>query len=665
MDDRPKGKNTTKPFGFARFSTIGKDDGIMPYGYNGKILKVNLSTREITVDEHDEKWYRQYIGGTGFGLYYCITEIPAGCDPLGPENVLTLSASVVTGAPVPALSRVSCNSKSPITGGIADAQGGGYWAPELKFAGYDAVVVTGKSETPVYLWIHDGECEIKDATHLWGMDTGESEATVRDELGDQQIRVAGIGPAGENQVLYACIINERKHSAGRTGLGAVMGSKNLKLIATRGKPQNLTWADPEGLRDLAKLAPERLELPTMASVKTYGTHAVVIGSQTMGQLPTRNFSEGVFDGYMEISHVRFAEVMEVSSETCYICPVRCKRAVASDGPIKLDPRFGGPEYETAATLGSYLMIDDPFVMAKGNELCNRYSVDTITIGAAIAWAMDCYEAGYLTKEQCDGMELTFGNKEVLIPLIEKICRREGFIGDLLADGPKKASERLGKGMEFSIEVKGNPLPAHMPQVKKMMALHYATNPFGADHCTSGHDPMLDAANFENEFSRERLNGISIYEGVENWDVLNGIKVKAVKESNKYSTLLNLMCTCSMAWGVTSMYSFFDMQKLLNCATGWQVTQYEMYRASQRVINLMKVFNQREGFTKADDWLPERLFEPFQAEGPSKGKCVDREDLRKAIDLYYQMQGWDVETGYVLDGTLYDLDIKWARPDSSL
>ena len=637
----------------------------MPYGYNGKILKVNLTTREITVDEHDEKWYRQYLGGTGIGVYYAMTEIPAGADPLGPDNVLTLSASVLTGAPLPAISRVSCNMKSPLTGGIGDAQGGGYWAPELKYAGFDAVVLKGRSETPVYLWIHDGQCEIRDASHLWGKDMGESEAMVREELGDNLIRVAGIGPAGENMVRYACVINERKHSAGRTGAGAVMGSKNVKLIACRGKNTELAYeyADPQALKDFMKRMPEIVKSPGVTGM-AYGTHPVIIGSQEMGQLPTHNVSEGVYDHYMDISHVRFMEVMEVTNETCYMCPVRCKRAVkgtSPDGKITLDPRFGGPEYESASTLGSYVMVDDPFVMAKANELCNRYSCDTISVGAVIAFAMDCYEHGILKPEMCDGLELRFGNNDVLIPLIEKICHREGYLGNLLAEGSKKAAEILGNGAEkFSIEVKGNPLPAHMPQVKKILALHYAVNGYGADHCSCTGDGTLDEATYESKAGRDGNFGQTIYNSCESWDTLDWVKTQAAVQGNRGSTLTDMLGCCGMAWGITGTFDFFDMQYCVNAVTGWKMTQYEMMRSGQRVVNLMRVFNQREGFTKADDWLPERMFEPFQAEGPSKGKCVSREDLRKCIDLYYDMQGWD-ENGFVRDGTLYDLDIKWARP----
>ena len=640
----------------------------MPYGYNGKILKVNLTTREITVDEHDEKWYRQYLGGTGIGVYYAMTEIPAGADPLGPDNVLTLSASVLTGAPLPAISRVSCNMKSPLTGGIGDAQGGGYWAPELKYAGFDAVVLKGRSETPVYLWIHDGQCEIRDASHLWGKDTGESEAMVREELGDNLIRVAGIGPAGENMVRYACVINERKHSAGRTGAGAVMGSKNVKLLACRGKSTETAYeyADPEGLKEFMRDRVVPLTKSPAVQGQAYGTHPVIIGSQNIGQLPTRNFSEGVYDHYMDISHERFMEIMEVTNETCYMCPIRCKRAVkgtSPDGKITLDPRFGGPEYESASTLGSYVMVDDPFVMAKANELCNRYSVDTITIGATIAFAMECYEHGILKPEMCDGLEVRFGNNDVLIPLIEKICHREGYLGNLLADGPKMAAKVLGNGAEkFSIEVKGNPMPAHMPQVKKCLAIHYATNAYGADHCSATHDGALDLANFESQAGRDNSYGINVYDGCENWDVMDVTKAHAVKEYNAAATLRDMLGTCSMGWGWTSgVLNVFDMQKVIEMVTGWKMTQYEMMMCGYRVVNLERVFNQREGFTKADDWLPDRMFEPFKAEGPSKGKCVDPVKLREMIDIYYDMQGWDVETGFVRDGTLYNLDIKWARP----
>lgn len=469
-------------------------------------------------------------------------------------------------------------------------------------------------------------------------------------------------------VRYACIINERKHSAGRTGAGAVMGSKNVKCIACRGNSNDLPYeyADPEGLKAFMRERVVPLTKTPAVQGQAYGTHPVVIGSQNIGQLPTRNFSEGVFDHYMDISHERFMEIMEVTNETCYMCPIRCKRAVngtSPDGKITLDPRFGGPEYETAASLGSYLLVDDPFVMAKGAELCNRYSCDTISLGASIAFGMECYEHGILTKEMCDGLELRFGNNEVLVPIIEKICHREGYIGNLLAEGPKMASEILGQGSEkYAIHVKGNPLPAHMPQVKKCLALHYATNSYGADHCSATHDGALDLAVFESEAGRNNNFGMSVYHGCETWDVLDVNKAKAVKEANAAATLRDMLGTCSMGWGWSSgVLNVYDIQKVIEMVTGWKMTQYEMMMCGYRLVNLERVFNQREGFTKADDWLPERMFDAFQAEGPSKGKHVDRDTLREIIDIYYDMQGWDVETGYVRDGVLYNLDIKWARP----
>jgi aldehyde:ferredoxin oxidoreductase len=455
----------------------------VPNGYAGRILHVNLSNGSINIEQPDESFYRFYMGGSALAMHYILREVPKGADPLGPENVLVVSVGVLTGAPISGQSRVMANAKSPLTGAIGDSQGGGFWPAELKRAGFDAVVIRGRAAKPVYLWIHDGEAELRDATHLWGKVTGEAEALIRQELGDPKVEVLQIGPAGEKLVRYAAIMNMSNRANGRTGMGAVMGSKNLKAIAVRGR-QRPGIADPEALAKLARWGVENVE-SMIGGLARHGTANVVISQQEAGGLPTRNWTSGVFEHYEAISGPRMSETILKERDTCFGCAVRCKRVVEVKEPRwQVDPLYGGPEYETIATLGSYCGVGDLSAIAKGNELCNKYGLDTISTGATIAFAMDCFEHGLLTTADTGGIELRFGNGEAMVKLVELIAKREG-IGDLLAEGSARAAARIGRGAErFVVAAKRQELPAHMPEVKRSLALIYAANPFGADHMSS-------------------------------------------------------------------------------------------------------------------------------------------------------------------------------------
>lgn len=629
----------------------------MLYGYNGKILYVDLSTKKITVETPPQKFYRMYLGGSALGTYYCLRDIPVNADPLGPDNVLVLAPSVITGAPAPCLSRFSANAKSPITGGIGDAQGGGWWAPELKFAGYDAVVVRGISEKPVYIFINNGEVEIRSAEHLWGMTTGEAEEAIREEHDDKNIRVAGIGIGGENLIKYACIINERKHSAGRTGMGAVMGSKKLKAIAVKGDKKRLKWYDREKLKQISQLAEELInQNPNMMGLKELGTNSGLVYQQAAGGLPTRNFSLGVFDKYENVTAEKMRDTIFIKGERCYICPVGCKRVVATSEPYEVDPKYGGPEYETVAALGTYLEIDDLRIIAKANELCNKHSIDTISIGSSIAFAMECYENGILTKRDTDGLDLTFGNKDVLIPLIEKIARREG-IGDLLAEGPRDAAKRIGNGSEkYAMHVKGNPLPAHMPRVKRGLALVYAVNPFGADHVCTDQDPA-----YTPETPRvilDKMEGYGLYEPVSSLD-LGDEKVKMIYYTQQYFSLMDSLAACVYGYGTAFLYDLKYLTEIVKAVTGWDVTEWELVKTGERKTNMMRIFNAREGFTEKDDILPERLYEPLP-KGPSKGYKICRNQLESAKSLYYSMAGWDKRDGNPTIGKIKELGLDWIE-----
>jgi aldehyde:ferredoxin oxidoreductase len=508
----------------------------MPYGYNGKILHVDLTAGTLSVEEPPEAFYRKYMGGQGIGLYYILKEMPAGTDPLGPENVLAITLGVVTGAPVSGQSRVMANAKSPLTGAIGDAQAGGFWPAEAKSAGFDAFIIKGKAEKPIYLWVQDGQAELRDAAHLWGQVTGEAQAAIREELGDAKIEVLQIGPAGEQLVRYAAIINNANRANGRTGMGAVMGSKNLKAIAVRGKKRP-DMADSKALAEIARWGAENFAESDVYAMGLHGTAEVVTYQQRTGGLPTRNWASGVLEEYKAIDGVTMSETILKERDTCYACVVRCKRVVeVTEGPYRADALYGGPEYETIATFGSYCGVSDLAAIAWANQLCNMYGLDTITTGATIAWAMDCFERGILTTEDTGGLELRFGDAEAMVKMTERIAQREGF-GDLLAEGMTQAAAKLGPQAEALVTaVKGNPLPAHMPQVKRSLALIYAVNPYGADHQSSEHDPSYKSY-------ADRMAELDLLDPQPR-DVLNAEKVRFAVYTQRFYCLLNTVACAS-------------------------------------------------------------------------------------------------------------------------
>ncbi|HEC93301.1 MAG TPA: aldehyde ferredoxin oxidoreductase, partial [Candidatus Atribacteria bacterium] len=406
----------------------------MSYGYIGNILHLDLSSKKHWIEHPPETFYRTYWGGRALALYYMLREIKPHTDPLSPDNLLIFAPGILTGTPAPAMPRYTVCAKSPLTGAQAEAEAGGWWGSELKKAGFDALIIKGSSSTPVYLWIKDGKIEIKDATHLWGRNTGETQRIIREELADDKIRIVQIGPAGENQVLFANIVNELKHFNGRNGLGAVMGSKKLKAIAVRGtKP--LKIYHQEKIKEITKQITQRIiDNPLSRDLRNLGTLGVVRPFCEAGCLPSYNWTTGYFKEGKNLTAETYNKTILKETKGCYACPIRCKRVVEVNEPdLKVDPTYGGPEYETVASLGSICGISDLKYIAKANELCNKYTMDTISTGMTIAFAMQCYEEGILTKEDTEGLELTFGNKEALLILIEKIAHREG-LGDLLAEG---------------------------------------------------------------------------------------------------------------------------------------------------------------------------------------------------------------------------------------
>ena len=638
----------------------------MTHGYHGKILHIDLTKGKFHVEEPDQAFYRKYLGGSALAMHYLLKEMPAKADPLGPDNILVLALSVVTGAGISGQSRMTAAAKSPLTGTIGDSQGGGFFPAELKFAGFDALVIKGKSPKPVYIWIKDGTYELRDASHLWGSITGEAEAAIREELADEKIEVLQIGPAGEKAVRFSGIISNSNRAAGRTGMGAVMGSKNLKAVAVRGKNRP-SIADKDRLTKLAKWGTANLADSDIAGLAKYGTNETTGANQSSGTLPTYNYNSGVFDGWEKIDGSTMYDTVlrgaaegkqdRLGRDTCYACAVRCKRVVEiKEGTYKTDPRYGGPEYETTSTFGNYCAIDDLAAICKANEICNKYGMDTISCGATISWAFEAFNEGKLTLDDTDGLDLSWGNAESMVKLTEKIATREGF-GDLLAEGSERAAKKIGRGTEeYLITFKGQEAPAHMPRVKRSLAVVYATNPFGADHQSHEHDPAIED---DFEYYTERLAVMGFTEGVEPRS-LGDEKMRFTVASQRLYAAMDSLTICQFVFGPAwQLYGPDDIVELVQAVTGWEDFTYaEIEKVGERRINMMRAFNAREGIDRKDDLVPEKLFKPLKG-GASDGWKLDRAEVDTAIDKYYEISGWDVASGLPTREKLEELDLGWV------
>ena len=627
----------------------------MSYGYHGKILHVDLTAGTLEVEEPEESFYRKYMGGSAMGTYYLVKHTPPGADPLGPENTLSLMVGVVTGAPFPGQSRVTATAKSPVTGLAGDSQSGGFWPAELKAAGFDGIVIHGRAERPVYLWVHDGEAELRDAAHLWDRFTAGVEDSIREELDDQRIQVLQCGPAAVNGVRFGALISNANRANGRTGMGTVMAFKNLKAVVVRGRNRP-ELADPEGVKALAKWGADHFEESDIYGMGLLGTAEVVLSQDKSGGLPTRNWSSGTFEGAEAISGQRMADTILKERDTCFGCMVRCKRVVeVTDGPFSVDPRYGGPEYETLATMGSYCGVSDLAAIARANQLCNMYGMDTISCGATVAWAMDCFERGLITLEDTEGVVLRFGNAEALVHMVERIGQREGF-GRVLGEGSARAAETLGVGQDLVVAVKNHELPAHMPQVKRSLALIYAVNPFGADHESSEHDGCYN-------WYPDRMAELDLLDP-QPPDVLNTEKVRYVFYTQCMYSAMDSISVCLFVFGPSwQLYGPSQLVEAVRAVTGWNASLWELMKVGERRLNLMRAFNAREGAGAEADTVPPKLLIPLQG-GRSDGVAVTAEEVEGAKALYYRMAGWN-ENGHPTRAKLEELALGWVADELNL
>ena len=591
-------------------------------GYNCKILRVNLSNNSVATEPLTYEFARKYVGGAGFIAYFLWKEMKPGADALGPDNKLIFALGPVTGLSLPGASRYCVGAKSPLTGGIAKSESGGFWMAELKRAGFDAIIVEGKAARPVYLWINDGQAAIKDAGHLWGKDVKETQEALRNELGDERIQVASIGPGGENMVRYACIMTGLYDAAGRGGLGAVMGSKNLKAVAVRGHKMPAI-INEEYIKTLRQ---ELISRPHHLSEYGTGGPEMLMQEQT-GDLPVRNQRDGLFPNVKLITGVVMKETIRIKMEGCFACNVRCKKVVKFEEPYTCDPDYGGPEYETLGALGSDCGIDDLKAICKGSERCNALALDTISTGSSIAFAMECYEKGLLTDKDTGGIKLNFGDADAMLQVIELIARREG-IGDFIAEGSARMAKKLGQGTEgFAMHVKGLEAAMHDPRGGMGLRIGYILNPHGADHC-------LAFGGGTSPFGLSDLNKFGIITPVK--DEISAKRMSLFKLTQCLNMVNDYLVICLMP-------NINNDQKveLMKAVTGWNTGWVELLQVSERILTVMRLFNLRDGLTAADDELPLRYYQPKTDGVLATKPVVDRATMDKAKKWYYYFMGWDV------------------------
>ncbi len=614
---------------------------------SGKLLRIDLRRSRVSVEVLTDSFYRQYLGGSGFIAYCLLQELSARTDPLGPDNKLIFATGPVTGTTLIASGRNGVGAKSPLSGGIALSQVGEFWGAELRRAGFDVVILEGRAAQPVYLWIHDGTVEIKDGAHVWGQKTKETQAMIRAELGDEQARIAMIGPAGERLIPYACIMNGLYDAAGRGGLGAVMGSKNVKAIAVRGHT-------PPPVADLARLqainrwfAEVMNNVPILKGWHEAGTGFDMTAYESTGDLAIRNWRGGAFPAVKNIDGLTIKHEYGVGMEGCYTCPMRCKKKVKVDAPYVVDPAYGGPEYESLGSFGSNCGVSDLPAVLKANEICNAYGIDVISAGGVISFAMECYEKGFLTSQDTGGLELRFGNAAAMVRCVELIAELEGF-GAVLALGTAALSKRIGRGSaEFAMHVKGVDPGQHEPRLSSSMGLGFMVNPHGADHCCNVIDTRFSTAAGMQSVAYLGIHGEPFPLG----DV-SPRKVALFRLEHLRQVLYDCLVMCHLAAAPLNLEKLVEITEAV---TGWKTSILELTTIAERALTMARLFNVSQGLTAADDRLPARYFQP-RAGSAVDLPGLDPAAMDRARRYYYTLMGWDPETGIPLPEKVAELGI---------
>ena len=610
--------------------------------YMGNILEINLSEETTKTITMEEEVLRKYIGGSGLGAKILFDETDEHTDPLGPENVLIFMTGPLTGTQLPLSGRHAVVAKSPLTGIWGEADSGGYFGYKLKQAGYDGLIFRGKAQNPVYLWVSDDDIAIKKAEHLWGMDSFETEEAIQKET-HGEAGVACIGQAGENLVKVAAIMNDGKdaRAAGRCGLGAVMGSKNLKAVAVYGQ-QKAKPADPEAVSKMAKAAAKQIVEKTKA-FSDYGTSGGLEAAEKVGDLPIQNWRTGTFKEASNISGQAMAKSILTGKYYCQGCVIGCGREVKQYFKPFAEAKGGGPEYETLGMIGSNTLLGDLESIAKANELCNRYGMDTISVGGVIAFAIECYETGLISEEETEGLSLQWGDEETVLALIKKMAHQEG-LGAVLSEGTRRAALKIGKtAEEYAIHVKGLELPAHDPRAYNSLGVGYATANRGACHLQG----------FSYAFERSLSSpDLGFPEPLDRFAVER--KGELVKKTQDLMSLFDSLKLCKFI--LNGGIDAGDMVAWLNACTGWDMTLEEFMQTGERMYNLKRLYNVRCGISRKDDVLPLRILTQPRREG---GAGYNLPPYGSVLNEYYELRGWD-DLGIPRPEKLKELDIIEGR-----
>ncbi len=623
-------------------------------GTHGKILHIDLSSGEIEIESPLDDFYRLLVGGRAMVAYLLLRDLPPGAHALGPENLLIFAPGIMQGTNLPGSGRHGVGGKSPLTGAIASSEAGGWWGHEFKRTGFDVLVLRGRAESPAYLWIENGEVEIRPAEHLWGQKTLPVQTAIRQELNDDRIRVAQIGPAGENGVLYSAIMHDVNRAAGRNGLGALMGSKNLKAVAVRGTLK-VPVANRTPVAATAKwLGNNYKELAAWAAEGIgRGTQDSLMNWSYLGGLPSRNFGQPVFEAPELLSGERNYEMFLKGRDTCQSCPINCKQVFENDDEDnyrKLNPEYGGPEYEAMAALGPTCGVTDNLAVSKANELANGYGLDVISTGTSIGFVMECFERGILTAKDTGGLEYRWGDADLLLRSVEMIAKREGF-GDVMAMGVDRMSRRFGPDTNsFNLTVKGQELPMHEPRLKHAMGIGYAVAPVGADHMMNVHD-----TDFVQEGEGLRRVNSALPEGqpigpLSN-TVLNEDKLRLFVTELNWMHFQDCAVNCHFY-----PYRYEHFAQALSGVTGLDYTIQDILDVGARAQTLSRLFNLREGFTAEDDRLPKRVRKAFE-KGPIAGVEISDEEFAWAKRRYYELMGWDADSAEPGDACLDQLQLR--------
>lgn len=611
------------------------------FGLIGKILRVDLTKGKISEEAIAEEMARKFLGGRGLASKYLFDEVKPGVDPLGPKNKLIFMAGLLTGTSSPSAGRYSIVTKSPLTNIWAQSNSGGRWGVDLKRSGFDGVILEGVSEKPVYLVIDDGKAELRDASDLWGKNVIETSDLLKERL-DQKFNVASIGIAGENLVKYAAIMNDLHRAAGRCGVGAVMGSKKLKAIAVRGS-KKIQIDDQKAFTEVAKKQFELLDESILAAgLRGYGTNLVLDMVNVCGGLPTRNWQTGTCSFAEDVNGEALSEKVLIKPTGCFACPIECGRS----SEIREGPYAGhkgeGPEYETVGVFGPMCDVSDFEAITMAGYLCNDYGLDTISCGSTIAFAMECFEKGILTKENAGGIKIEFGDAEAMLQLVHAIAKREG-VGDLLAEGTRIMAQKLGRDSEkFAMNVKGLELACYDSRAAKITGLAFATANRGGDHVTAYvQGPTFLASPFLVVDESEIEDPLEENPG----------EAKVVKEMEDALTVFDAAGCCKFM-GLT--LDAKEWSGIIRALTGWEFGVEEFRKTGERIYNLERAFNMREGQTRADDTLPRRLLEDPLPEGPAAGHVNNVEIF---LDPYYEFRNWDKATGRPTPEKLRELGLE--------